>query len=180
MGDFEFEDYDFSFAEETSPSPSYSRPKYVPSEPRLSSRQGDSRETTSERTEEILRRSAAAREAGKEDENFSSIASSWDNIMKDFKVDDFEDNVVTASVDAKQDDDDGLHLTTTSMSEDSFELSSTDFEVGVFASKRTQEKAQLRNSTASPSSSMPLKLVSSPEVTKVWVLISQYSDHSHD
>ena len=169
MSEFEFEDYDFSFAEDASSMPPpISRPKFVAAEPQFSSRDGGDRKSTSERAEEILRRSAAAREAVKEEENFSSIASSWDDIMKDFKVEDFEDNVVTASVDAKAPDhEEELLNTTTSMSEDSFELSSADFEVGTIATKRMQEKARLRNSVSSPSSSMPLKMVSSPEVAKV-------------
>ena len=169
MSDFEFEDYDFSFSEDASSMPPpISRPKFVAAEPRFSSRESIARKSTTERAEEILRRSAATREVAKEEENFSSIASSWDNIMKDFKVEDFDDNVVTASVDANpQENEDGLLNTTTSMSEDSFELSAADFEVGTIASKRMEEKARLRSSVTSPSSSMPLKMVSSPEVAKV-------------
>ena len=108
-----------------------------------------------------------------------SIASSWDNIMRDFKVEDYDDNVITASVESPSPvEPPDMHFKTpqrllsiSSGGEDSFELTSADFEIGAIASKLTKARVLTREALASESSAplMPAKLVSSsPDVAKVF------------
>lgn len=94
---------------------------------------------------------------------FDSIASSWDNIMKDYKFgEDLEDHVVTASVDTTSTPpQDTSRLSVTSMSEDSFELTAADFEVGTIASRLLKDKTSTRHSVSGPQ-----RMDSSPEVSR--------------
>jgi hypothetical protein len=181
MGDADY-DYDFSFSDEYSTSPPPYNPRDAHSDnvyrttgkptPEYSPA-AQTRKSATERAEEILRQNKSKTKPSiappePEESNFASIASSWDNIMKDFKIDDYDDNVETASVGAKKEEPEDFNHTITSMSEDSFELTSADFEVGTIANRRTQEKHQVRSSTAGlPSTSVPLKVVSSPDVSRV-------------
>jgi hypothetical protein len=112
-----------------------------------------------------------------EPETFSSLASNWLdglNLGEDYEK---VDNVMTAyvSVDSdrkdnevdtperEQERDFDRTMTSASVdSYDSFEMTSADFEVGTIATRLSIEKTAARASSA-----IPLKVVSSPDVTKV-------------